>query len=56
MYNDLSEHRKKTLNGPYRKRELVKIIGENQDILKRLQCKKSAYNIKKMECERKEVE
>ena len=48
MYNDLSEHKKKTLNEPFRKRELVKIIGENQDILKRLQGKRSAYSIKQM--------
>lgn len=56
MYNDLSEHKKKTLNEPYRKRELLKIIEENQDLLKRLQTKKSQYNIKKMEKERQVIE
>ena len=56
MYHDLSEHKKKTLNEPYRKRELLKIVEENQDILKRLQHKKSEYNIRKMEVERKKVE
>lgn len=49
MYHDLSEHKKKTLNEPYRKRELLKIVEENQDILKRLQQKRSEYNIRKME-------
>lgn len=28
---------KKTLNEPYRKRELVKIVEENQEMLKRIQ-------------------
>lgn len=49
MYHDLSENKKKTLNEPYRKRELLKIVEENQDILKRLQHKRSEYNIRKME-------
>ena len=51
----MSENKKKTLNEPYRKRELVKIIEENQDILKRLQQKRSEYSIKKMGKERKAI-
>jgi hypothetical protein len=35
---------------------LIKIVEENQEILKRLQLKKSAYSIKKMEKERKQIE
>ena len=56
MYNDLSENKKKTLNEPYRKKELVKIVEDNQDMLKRLQQKRSEYNIRKMEKERKKIE
>ena len=56
MYQDLSENKKKTLNEPYRKRELVKIVEENQDMLKRLQQKRSEYNIRKMDKERKKIE
>lgn len=56
LYHDLSEHKKKTLNEPYRKRELLKIVEENQDMLKRLQLKRSEYNIRKMEKERKKIE
>lgn len=36
----------KSLNIEIRKRELVKIVIENQAILKRIQKKKSAYNVK----------
>ena len=35
---------------------MVKIVGENQDMLKRLQHKRSEYNIRKMEDERKKIE
>jgi len=38
--------KKPSLNKDVRKRDLVKIAIENQEILKRLENKKSAYNIK----------
>lgn len=56
MHEDVNECRKKTLNEPFRKRELIKIVEENQDMLKRLQGKRSQYNIKKMKKERRDVE
>lgn len=48
--------KKKSLNEPFKKRELVKIVEENQEIMKRIQSKKSLYNIKKWEKQRKEIE
>ena len=56
MYQDLSENKKKTLNEPYRKRELLKIVEENQEIMRRLQCKRSEYNLRKMEKDRRDIE
>lgn len=47
---------KKSLNGESRKRDLVKIVIENQAILKRIQEKKSAYDIKKWERDREQTE
>lgn len=47
---------KKTLNEPFRKRELVKIVQENQDMLKRIQERKSCYNIRRMARDRQTIE
>lgn len=48
--------KKKTLNEGFRKKELVKIVEENQEIIKRIHEKKSMYNVRKWEKERKNIE
>ncbi|CAD8113745.1 unnamed protein product [Paramecium sonneborni] len=47
---------KKSLNKEYRKKELIKIIVENQQLLKRIQDQKSQYNVKDWNEERRWVE
>ncbi|CAD8095601.1 unnamed protein product [Paramecium primaurelia] len=47
---------KKSLNKEYRKKELIKIVMENQQLLKRIQDQKSQYNVKDWNQERKWVE
>ena len=47
---------KKTLNEPFRKRELVKIVEENQDMLRRIQERKSCYNNRRMQKQREAIE
>lgn len=42
-----SAKRKRSLNRSYRKREISKIMSENKALLKRLQTKKSNYNVNK---------
>ena len=48
--------KKSSLNQDVRKREIVKIAIENQEILKRLENKKSAYNIKTWQKNRENAE
>ncbi|CAD8067464.1 unnamed protein product [Paramecium sonneborni] len=47
---------KKSLNKDHRKKELIKIVVENQQLLKRIQDQKSQYNVKDWNEERKWVE
>jgi hypothetical protein len=47
---------KRSLNKDYRKRELLKITMENQQILRRLQDRSSSYNVLQWEGDRKEQE
>ncbi|CAD8163744.1 unnamed protein product [Paramecium pentaurelia] len=47
---------KKSLNKDNRKKELIKIVMENQQLLKRIQDQKSQYNVKDWNEERKWVE
>ncbi|CAD8058838.1 unnamed protein product [Paramecium primaurelia] len=47
---------KKSLNKDHRKKELIKIVMENQQLLKRIQDQKSQYNVKDWNEERKWVE
>ncbi|CAD8117836.1 unnamed protein product [Paramecium sonneborni] len=46
---------KKSLNKEYRKKELIKIVMENQQLLKRIQDQKSQYNVKDWNEERRWV-
>ena len=46
----------RSLNKDARKRDLVRIAMENQEILKRISMKKSSYNSKEWEKDRKEAE
>lgn len=39
----------RTLHEPFRKKELFRIVEENQEMLKRIKEKKSAYNVRQME-------
>ncbi|CAD8200299.1 unnamed protein product [Paramecium octaurelia] len=52
----MSIAQKKSLNKDYRKKELIKIVMENQQLLKRIQDQKSQYNVKDWNQERKWVE
>ncbi|CAD8068254.1 unnamed protein product [Paramecium sonneborni] len=54
--NTLNEVPKKSLNKDHRKKQLVKIVLENQQLLKRIQDQKSQYNVKDWNQERKWVE
>ncbi|CAD8164989.1 unnamed protein product [Paramecium octaurelia] len=47
---------KRSLNKDHRKKELIKIVMENQQLLKRIQDQKSQYNVKDWNEERKCVE
>jgi Hemingway/CFA97 len=48
--------KKKSLNRESRKKSLEKIAGDNQAILKRLQCRTPVYSTQKWEKEWKETE